>query len=471
MNSNRLTLLSLATLLAFLTSLPIYAQSSLSEEDDADIRNGAVELEELGAEGDNFGLIPLPDYINKEANVIKYNGADWRQLYQALGEIDRDPFTIVHIGDSHLQADFATAVTRQKLQYDYGDAGRGLITPLKISGTNQPFDYEFSSHDLWHSLKLMKQPWKMTMGFTGTSISPDRKSSRLTIGLKEDDDNYSPFSSLTIFHHGRLKINEITDKSGNKLKFVASPSKDYTEIDLEQPSTAIELHLTGAADLVVFGVSLSGDRPGLFYHTIGNNGATYATYNSIGTVGKGISPLQPDLIIISLGTNEAFGKVNKASIYESIDLLARDLKEHNPNAQLLLVTPMECQKSEYRTTTRKQTVKGRKTRRGKSSRRTVNKQVRVRTGRYTVNPNVATVRDIINRYGEDHHIAVYDWYEVAGGVGASSKWVADGLFSKDHVHHSRKGYTLQGEMMYDVLKGALDPQGSYAPLPSLLPLE
>lgn len=191
MNPNRLTIFSITSLLAILNALPIFGQSNLSEEDDSDIRNGAVEMEENQAKGDNLGLIPLPSYINKEANVLKYNGADWSQLYQSLGEIDRDPFTIVHIGDSHLQADFATSVTRQKLQYDYGDAGRGIITPLKISGTNQPFDYEFSSHDLWQSVKLMKQPWKMTMGFTGTSISPTRKSSRLTIGIKEDEDNYS----------------------------------------------------------------------------------------------------------------------------------------------------------------------------------------------------------------------------------------------------------------------------------------
>lgn len=105
----------------------------------------------------------------------------------------------------------------------------------------------------------------------------------------------------------------------------------------------------------------------MFYHTIGNNGATYATYNNIGTVGKGIAPLQPDLVIISLGTNEAFGKVNKAGIYENIDLLVNDIKENNPDAQLLLVTPMECQKSEYRTTTRRQTVKGRKNRKGKKA--------------------------------------------------------------------------------------------------------
>lgn len=449
----------------------VHAQSVGNEETETELRSGPIEVDDADDIAEEDIRVAIPSYIDLANNKIRLNGADWTTLSQSLAVCGSDPFTIVHIGDSHLQADFATSVTRRLLQAAYGDAGRGLISPLKISGTNQPTDYEFSSHDLWHSIKLMKQPWKMTMGFTGTSITPDRKSARLTIGLKQNDEEYSPFSTLVIFHHGRLKVNEITDMSGTPVKFVSFPSKDYTEINLGEPQTNIELQLTGAADLTVFGVSLSGDRPGVFYHTIGNNGATYSVYNNIGTVGKGIAPLQPDLVIISLGTNEAFGKVNRATVYDNIDALVDEVRLYNPEARILLVTPMECQRSEYRTTTRRQRVSGRKGKKGKRKSRTVNKRVKVRTGSYAVNPNVATVRDIINQYAADNHIAVYDWYEIAGGQGASTKWVSDGLFSKDRIHHSRKGYALQGELMYEALKEALDPTGSAAPLPSLLPVE
>lgn len=453
--------------LLYLILYALYASGSLFsqdiKDDDADIRNGIVNLED--DEDESLSEIIIPDFIDLSKNRIKYNGADWTNLRQSLAVNELDPFTIIHIGDSHIQADYATSVTRNLLQFDYGDAGRGLITPLKISGTNQPEDYVFSSHDLWRPIKLMKQPWKMTMGFTGTSITPDKKSSKLIVGLKDNSDIYSPFSSLIIFHHGKLKVNEVLDESGNKIRFVSFPSKDYTEITLQDPQNCVEIGLTGAPDLSVFGVSLSGNRPGVFYHTIGNNGATYSIYNKVGSVGQGISPLQPDLVIISLGTNEAFGKVNPAAIYENMDILISNIRQNNPGVQILLVTPMECQKSEYRTTTKRQTVKGK----GKK-RRTVNKQVKVRTGNYTPNNNVAIVRDVINRYAAANKLAVYDWYEVAGGIGASNKWIADDLFSKDRVHHSIKGYRVKGKLMYEALKTALDPDGLFTPSPSLIPL-
>ena len=173
---------------------------------------------------------------------------------------------------------------------------------------------------------------------------------------------------------------------------------------------------------------LSGDRPGLFYHAIGNNGAAYETYNRIGNVGAGIAPLSPDLIIISLGTNEAFGKLNTTSFKNSVDRLVKNIRAANPDALLLLTTPMECHRSVA--TTRKVRVKGKN-----GKRRTVNRTSRS----YSVNPNIAPLRNVILDYGKEHGIAVYDWYEVAGGRGASSSWISNKLFCQGPRAPHRQG--------------------------------
>lgn len=198
----------------------------------------------------------------------------------------------------------------------------------------------------------------------------------------------------------------------------------------------------------------------MFYHTIGNNGATYQTYNNIGTLGRGIAPLQPDVIILSLGTNEAFGHFDVGLFIAQVDKLVNNLKASNPGVPILIVTPMECQRSVYNTTSRKVRkpvkvpVKGKK---GKKKYRTQTKTVtetkRVRS--YGVNSNVAAVRNALLQYGRDNKIAVYDWYEIAGGAGASGKWLTDGLYGRDRVHHTSKGYRLQGYMLYRALSEAL----------------
>lgn len=418
------------------------------EEFDLAVRQNPVEIPD---EADDID-IPIPGFIKRSSNHIIYNGADWSKLRAAFEGSFQAPVSIVHIGDSHVQADINTGTTRELLQYDFGNAGRGLIAPLRICGTNQPKDYVFQSRNSWNAVKLMSPSWAQTVGFTGTSIRPSSSSSELTIGTLDTDD-YNPFTSATIFHNGKLTIKDVTDENGNPVHFRAVPSRDYTQIILASLATKINVSFASAGDLTLYGASLSGDRPGVFYHTIGNNGATYDSYNRIGNVGVGINPLQPNLVILSLGTNEAFGRrIDTASFTRSIDRLVKNIRTANPDALILLTTPMECHRSVSKTQkvrVRKKARKGRK-----ATYRTVTKSKRS----YAVNANIAPLRQAILDYGKNNGIAVYDWYEVAGGNGASTSWINASLFAKDRVHHTHKGYNLQGRLIYDALMDALREQ-------------
>jgi hypothetical protein len=429
---------TLTALLAI--SLATFAQDDVAiDEDDTEVREHPV----IDGADDEFDMV-VPSFVRSSRNHIIMNGADWSALRREIARVDSVPFSIVHIGDSHLQADYCTGWIRDNLQFDYGDAGRGLVTPLRMSGTNQPFDYTISSPASWSAVKLMNRNWDRTMGFTGTSVSPASRNSSITVATSEKDD-FNPFSSVTIFHKGQFFVTSVKDSDGRLIPFVATPSQDYTHIALSKDVTFANINFDSAGDLTLFGANLSGDRPGLFYHVIGNNGATYDTYNRIGSVGSGISALEPDLVIISLGTNEAFGRVNASSLKTSINRLIENIRKENPMATILLVTPMECQRSTYTTVSRKS--KKRKGRRRRSSTQKVKS--------YKTNTAIARVRNIILDYARENHIAVYDWYEVAGGEGASTKWITDGLFSHDRVHHSVKGYQLQGYMLYQALKEEL----------------
>ena len=57
---------------------------------------------------------------------------------------------MVHIGDSHVQAGFLTEAVRLPLQRRFGDAGRGLVVPLKLAKTNEPRDYSVVADGSWN---------------------------------------------------------------------------------------------------------------------------------------------------------------------------------------------------------------------------------------------------------------------------------------------------------------------------------
>ncbi|MDE6418693.1 MAG: hypothetical protein K2K49_05745 [Duncaniella sp.] len=443
---------SLLTALAALAILAPCASAQETVEADSVDLAGVVEIP--GSPSDADIDIQVPSFIRRSANHIQLNGADWAPLRAALEGSARRPASIVMIGDSHIQADISSGVTRSLLQYDFGNAGRGLVSPLKMSGTNEPTDYAFESRNSWIPAKLMSQPWRQTVGFTGTSIRPSSATSEITFSTSERaDDAYDPFSSVTIFHQGKMTVNSVTS-AGHSVPFRAIPSHDYTQILLERPVNSLTVNFTSGGDLTIFGASLSADTPGVFYHAIGNNGAAYETYNRIGNVGAGIAPLSPDLVIVSLGTNEAFGRFDAQSFTRAVDRLVTNIRQANPRAQILLTTPMECQRSV--TTTKKVQVKG-KARKGRKARtRTVNRTSRT----YAVNRNIAPIRQAILDYGKQNGIAVYDWYDVAGGSGASTSWIDRGLFAKDRVHHSRQGYAIEGRLLYEALMDAVRSAGN-----------
>lgn len=426
--------------------VPAFAQSAddsteVVEDDERNIRENPVIIPDSSDDID----IPVPSFIKQRSNVIELNGSDPTRLREAVMLSNRKPVSMLLIGDSHVQAGINAGVTRELLQYDFGNAGRGLIAPLRLSGTNEPSDYLFQSRNTWNAVKLMSASWEQSVGFTGTSIHPVSDNNHLIIATSEKED-YNPFNTVTLFHKGKMTVDYVKNAAGLDVHFRAIPSRDYTQIIMASAETNIEIGFSSVGDLTVYGASLSAERPGVFFHSIGNNGATYDTYNRIGNVGAGIAPLRPELVIIALGTNEAFGKFDAATFTRTIDRLVSNIRSANPDAFIVLTTPMECQRSV--TTTKKVRTKSKKRR----YRTTTVKS-------YKVNTNILAVRNAIMEYGRKNNVAVYDWYDVAGGTGASTSWINADLFAKDRVHHTATGYRLEGRMLYDAIINTLRSTG------------
>lgn len=399
-------------------------------DDDGDIRI-SPEIEYAHSINSPARVYP---YINYGANRVEFNGSNWTELTKRLNEAYSDGvFTIVHIGDSHIQAEGGTSVTRSNFQEIYGNAGRGIIVPLRIAGTNQPVDYSIQSSDSFAKSTLLKQPWQVPMGFTGVSIRPAASTFRFGFALSD------PADCFTVMSSGHPAVTSV-ESNGSAIAFSVADTPLGICVTPEIPLKDFTVVLTGS-DAVIHGFDLRNDRHGVVYHAIGNNGATYASYGEIESFGRSVAALSPDLVIIALGTNDAFGRYDEADFVARMDGMVKDIRSNAPESALLLVTPSECQRSASRRTGR-----GRRT--------------KVKT--YTVNTNIEKVRDAIMRYGAENHIATYDFYTVAGGAGASEKWLADKLLSKDRIHRTWDGYRLDGSLIFEALHNALSEHNQSA---------
>lgn len=368
-------------------------------------------------------------FLRLAENRIVLNGDDWSALRSKFeASVAGDSlFSIVYLGDSHIQADFGGAVLRRRMADAAHSAGRGIIIPYRLAATNQPVDYTFRTDDKYTSSKLLKLPWETDMPFTGVGIKPETPDFSTTISCDES------FRSLRFFYTGaRPEVKSIMTGDKEALFSVDNSEKGQLRLYMAEAVNELAISFSNIENFTFGGVELRAGNTGTLVHSIGNNGATYASYGQIENFGTELSTLDADLIIIALGTNEAFGKAGVETILHNIDALVDDIRANNASARIVMVGPAECYKKVRRYVKNK-----------KGKRRRVSTTV--------VNTKVAQVRNTIKKYAEERGLAYYDHYSVAGGEGAAAKMKNAKILSKDGVHYSYDGYRLWGNLLADAI--------------------
>lgn len=167
------------------------------------------------------------------------------------------------------------------------------------------------------------------------------------------------------------------------------------------------------------GIAQETGRAGIVYHILGVNGATCASFNKPDRISE-ITSLNPDLIILSFGTNEAHGRsYNITEHRQQMMSLVRELRKGCVNAGFLLTTPPGAY---------------------------------IRSGRRNriVNARTPLIVRTEKDFAIDNGIAVWDLYDIVGGERFACKnWTAAGMYQKDKIHFTRDGYTLQGLLIHE----------------------
>ena len=388
--------------------------------------------------------VKLPPCIDCAADTLILNGSDWSHLFKSLQQLTDTTDTavnvvsIVHLGDSHVQAGFFTAPLRDSLQARWGDAGRGLLAPLRLCRTNEPTDYKITSNSKWQYSKCVGRKHRQNEpGVCGVAIVPIGRQMRIDIATLSRTGHCRPFSILRLFHSAssRFPLLHPTDSLDGLRILREQPGETRYEWNASASTCEVKLegYRTQVADsCAIYGVSVENRCNGVLVHGIGNNGAYYDCYNHIPNFGQKVAALSPQLIILSMGTNESIGKADYATIYAAIDRLVATLRDAIPDALFLLTTPGE-----------------------NKLRRRRNRNGRRRTY-YIENRNLPVVRNAIVTYGAEHGIAVWDWYVISGGHGSCEKLREAGCMSGDRTHYTKEGYSLQGTLLYKSIENAYE---------------
>jgi hypothetical protein len=375
----------------------------------------------------NVSTNGIPNFIKLSKDTLTYSSklnSFFEKLYNVKNQ--KHQINIVHIGDSHIQADFLTNTIRQLLQKEFGNAGRGLIFPGRIAKTNEPMNIRSSTKSIWEAKRIVFTNNPLPIGIGAATVKTQQNKAKFSIRLKNNPLlDYSSSELIVFFDKDSASFNLIVkDSLNNELAYVGSYAddgmKNSAKIHLPSPVNFLEFETQQSVGyqnhFTLFGFSYRNQRPGVIYHSIGGNGAKFKHYLVSKYFFEQIPQLSPDLIIISLGTNEAMDDPNiDKSLSKQVEEFIEQLKKYNPDVPILLTTPSDFYKK--------------KTRR---------------------NPGVEEVVSIV-RDGTHNKAALWDSYEISGGKHSADKWRKFGLLQTDGIHSAKEGYELQGKLLFQAL--------------------
>lgn len=378
-----------------------------------------------------------PSLIRKELNKISDPRRTLEPFYNKLNklpqiqrqagakkEITPNVVSIMHIGDSHIQAGFLSVTVMNRLQQRFGSAGRGLIFPLKLARTNEPYDYLIRSESKWNKSLCVQRTHKIPMGLGGLSIETDDEQFTFEIraSVGNNDTDHS-FNKVTVFHHEKAPELVVTDQG---IDFHSEKSKYAFASVVSLNKRVNKLHLTSTVrsekdSAIYYGFNLENGKSGILYHAVGLNGAQFRHYASAQHFAQQMTILAPQLFIFSLGTNEAFrGKLMEKYFFAEIDRIIEPIHKANPQASILITTPPDCLGANVKKT-------------------------------QSSNVNISYVRQSLIRYATSKGYAYWDLYSILGGDNSAYKLYQAGYLAEDGVHFKKDGYTILGNLFYDAL--------------------
>lgn len=379
-----------------------------------------------------YAQTPAYNFIRYERNTIQQpKGKEMKYFFQSLKELEGSAnrkVNIVHIGDSHIQADYFSGRLRSLFQNDtrFANGGRGFIFPYALAQSNNPYNYQVTYTGYWAGQKSVNRNVVSTWGLSAISAKTTDSRATITINPNVGSGSAYKISRIKIFYpvFDETSFNVSLEIDPKELISTYLSRSGYVEYQFRTPQSAVKIILNKSGFLqnhfLLQGINLENDDAGILYHAIGINGAVVPTYFRCQDFEKHLEVLHPDLVVVSLGANDTHvGYFNQEEYKNNLRYLIYEIRKASPKTSILMITPADSY-----------------------------------LWRRHVNQNNEKARQQILELSEEMNVAVWDFFEVMGGIKSIDKWVQNSLAAKDRLHFTPKGYEMQGELLFSAIDNA-----------------
>ena len=359
----------------------------------------------------------------------KHEKFDTLYIYiDSLIRTGKGRINILHIGGSHVQGGMFTHRMRVNMDSLGGlrPAGRGMLFPYRAIKTNAPADYVLSSGGIWRGVRNVQRDSTTALGLSGACAITDDTTAWL--GLNIGKIGSRPLKRLRILGQGTTPdVRPYLICSGDTIQSLPADSLPGLCFPLPPEADSVTVRFEGLwPDSISYelrGLWPEGDEDGFTYTASGINGANLPSWLKCGMLEEELTLAPPQLVIMGVGINDANvppAAFDPEKFKENYRELMRRIRRVSPDCCFLFITNNDC-------------------------------WLNVRGYRRRPNMNTKRVWHAMNELAAESGSAVFDCYRLMGGQASSNAWVRAGLQRRDHIHFSRQGYELWGDLLYNAL--------------------
>lgn len=416
-----------------------------------------------------------PLLIDRQFQDIKNDHVlnDFFRKLEQLEHGDISQVTVVQIGDSHVQGPYFPQYIREGLQTRFGNAGRGFVFPYRVAQTNGAIDVNFKASGNWTAVRNVKSNGNENIGISGIYLETTDSDFIMELNLSDAIEKVTEIEVLspnpeyfklstssqkdllkkvavtktyrvaTGDYLGKIavkfnttvkeiqRVNNMKStslragqtlhiptkasvKQSNEVVFTVLPTLKKGVYQI--PSGVKQFYISAAQNrskYILDGLLLNNGNSGINYHAIGVNGTKFADYNRFPRFFDQLASLNPDLIIISLGTNESFyDTYNNKKLKADMDQFNRNMIERGMTGNVLLTSPPPSMKN-----------------------------------RKKINNTATAYAYEMGVFANLNSWAFYDLHSVSKTSDAMPDWYEARLTSSDRIHFLEKGYQLQAWLL------------------------
>lgn len=379
----------------------------------------------------------VPDYpfAHFEHNQLLYPG-DSLPMERFFSKMDSVVFlgegnvSIMHIGGSHVQAGVFTQQFRDNLVSISPDliGGQNFVFPFSAGGTNNPSHFIVRSTGNWtYCRNAVRRETDKRMGLAGAAITTTDSLATVSIVTREKHPtDLTPdfdFNRVTVIGFSETEnVVPVVGFNGIVMQGLYDEWRSTYTFQLPAFTDSICILFDSVpGEFTLTGVLLENDMSGISVHGVGVNGASVPSYLRCNDFERDLELIKPDLIIFSIGINDAADKdFSKICFKQNYKELIGIIQRVNPDCALLFVTNNDSFK-------------------------------KIRKNKYQVNQNGVLAEEAFLEMGEEYNAAVWNQFDIMGGLKSMAEWEKAGLAKKDKVHFTNEGYKLLGDLLYNAL--------------------